>query len=177
MAGMSVMPETGRRSGRAPAERPPGAILVFELEGRRYGLAADAVQELVRMVALTPLAGGPRFVEGVLNLRGQVILVIDLRARLGLPPKTVEPSDHLIVARTGGRAVAVRVDRALELVNLAPGDIDVAGATEAGEESVPWVAKLPDTLVPVYDLRSLVEGTEAATLWRHVANVPHYEEG
>ena len=86
-------------------------VVVFEVGGRRYGLLASDVRELVRVAALLPLPRAPAVVEGILNLRGRVVPVYDIRSRFGLPPKAVELTDHLIVAQAGERLVAVRVDR------------------------------------------------------------------
>lgn len=97
-------------------DEDPIDLLVFELEGRRFGLPAEAVDELVHAVAQTPLPGeaGGDF-EGVVDVRGGIVPVMDIRRRLGMGAKAVAPSDHLIIARAGGRRVAVRVDRTLEL--------------------------------------------------------------
>src|SRR4051812_1235973 len=86
--------------------------LTFELAGQRYGLPSSDVQELIRVVTLTPLPGAPSIVEGAINLRGRVVPVFDIRTRFRLPAKAPEPSDHLIVAWAGERLAAIRVDQA-----------------------------------------------------------------
>src|SRR5947209_286603 len=102
----------------------PLEVLVFEIEGRRYGLAAVVVRELLRMVAVVPLPGAPAVVEGVVNLRGAIVPVLDLRQRFGLPARPATPADHLIVAEADGRPVALRVDRAVELLPLAAAEVE-----------------------------------------------------
>ena len=99
-------------------DRPVAKVLIFEIGGQRYGLPAADVRELVRAVAILPLPLESAFIEGVFDLRGTIVPVVDLRARLRLPFKAVEPSDHLIIieAGAGGRPLALRVDRALDLV-------------------------------------------------------------
>src|SRR5205085_11996004 len=91
-------------------------VLVFEVAGRRFGLPAAAVKEVVRAVALAPLPKAPAVVEGVINLRGTVVPVLDIRGRFRLPQKPLAPSDQLIIARTGPRLAALHVDWAHELV-------------------------------------------------------------
>jgi purine-binding chemotaxis protein CheW len=143
----------------APQQRE---ILVFALGPARYALALDAVRELVRAVALVPLPGAPPIVEGVVNLRGQVVPVLDIRGRFGLPPRPVEPTDHLIVASAGGRVVAIRVDRALHLLTL----------EQALDPSVPssgyvaGVARLADGLAVIHDLETFLSAPEGAHLDR-----------
>jgi purine-binding chemotaxis protein CheW len=127
-------------------------ILVFELDGRRYGLPASEVRELLRAVSIDPLPLSGPAIEGVVNLRGRVIPVLNLRARLGLPARAVVPSDHMIVAQSGGRLLALRVDRALDLVQL-----DDEAALAEGTEGA-RVARLADGLAPLLDLRTVLAG-------------------
>jgi purine-binding chemotaxis protein CheW len=127
-------------------------ILVFEVAGRRFGLAAAEVRELLRAVSIVPLPLSGSAIEGVVNLRGRVVPVLDLRARLGLPARAVVPSDQMIVAQSEGRLVALRVDRALDLVRLE------AGAAAAGETEWGRVARLADGLAPLLDLRNVLAG-------------------
>jgi purine-binding chemotaxis protein CheW len=93
-------------------------VLIFQLEGRRFGLPVKAVEELVRAVAQTPLDGVKSRFEGIINLRGSLVPVLDLRPSLGMTPRPVQTSDQLIIARSALRRVAVRVDFALELTQL-----------------------------------------------------------
>lgn len=94
-------------------------LLAFELSGQRYGLPLAAVLEVVRAVAITPLPGVPPVVEGAINVRGRVVPVLDLRARFGLPPHPLDPDQHLVLARTGRRLVAVRTDWVARLYTVA----------------------------------------------------------
>jgi purine-binding chemotaxis protein CheW len=139
-----------------------GAVLVVELGGRHYGLPATEVVEALRVVTCVPLARAPEWVEGVFSLRGTVVPVLDLRSRLGLPARAAEVSDHLVVVGTWGRLVALRVDRALELVepDAADADTDADGTGVAGI----GVVRLGDALIPVLDLRDLIAPTAPAAL-------------
>ncbi len=145
-------------------QRQPLQVLVFEVAGRRYGLPAEDVQELVRAVSIVPLPRAPAVVEGVINLRGRVVPVLDVRGRFRLPARPLEPGDHFIVARAGQRVVALRVDRAVDLVRLEPADVEEAGAVVPGVEYVGWVARLPHDLVLIHDLRTFLSQDEAAAL-------------
>lgn len=138
-------------------ERRVREVLIFEIGGRRYGLPASEVRELLRAVAISPLPTDSAPIEGVIDLRGVVVPVVDLRARLRLGPKTVEPSDHLIILETGKgrRPIALRVDRALELVVLEPGAFEPLREPEPDSEDAAEIARMPDGLVPMLDLRSI----------------------
>jgi purine-binding chemotaxis protein CheW len=136
-------------------------ILVFEIAGQRYGLPVTEVRELVRAVAIVPLPLARPPVEGVVDLRGQIVPVIDLRSRLGLPARPVSPSDHMIVAQSQGRLVALRIDRAIDLV---PIDADSIASTGTGTGTVReivegQVAQLADGLAPLLDLQTVLAGT------------------
>ncbi|MGH7435187.1 MAG: chemotaxis protein CheW, partial [Polyangiaceae bacterium] len=74
-------------------------ILLFEVGGRRYGLLAAEVRELVRAVTIHPLPRAPAIVEGLVNVRGRIVPVLDIRSRFRIPLRPLAPSDHLILAQ------------------------------------------------------------------------------
>ncbi len=148
----------------AATERGLTGVLVFEVGERRYGLPTTDVRELLRAVTVVPLPGAPAIVEGVINVRGNVIPVLDIRARFRLPPRAATHTDHLIVASIGDRRVALRVDRAIELVQCAASDVEDARGVVPGVEYVAGVAKLPDGLVLIHDLRTFLSAAEATAL-------------
>lgn len=93
-------------------------ILVFDLAGRHFGLRTSVVREVVRAATLNKPPADPRLVEGLLNLRGKIVPVVDLRTVLGLPPKKLGHQDHFVVAEQDDLFLALRVDRASELVHV-----------------------------------------------------------
>jgi purine-binding chemotaxis protein CheW len=138
-----------------------GDLLTFDLGSQRCALVLADVVEVVRVVAMAHLPDAPPLVEGIVNLRGEVVPVFDLRARFGLAPKAVELSDHLLIARAGPRTVAIRVDCARALVEVDPRDIDrpvTSGNALAG------VAKLADGLALIHDLATFLSASEAQAL-------------
>ena len=139
-------------------------VLVFELSGLRYALSTSDVSELTRVVTIVPLPKAPAIVEGIINVRGQVVPVLDIRARFRLPPRAVLHTDHLILAHTGERLVALRADRALDLAHVDDWDIEDARTAVPGAEYISSVAKLPDGLVLIHDLRTFLQESEAVAL-------------
>ena len=137
--------------------------LIFELEGRRFGLPASDVQELVRIVTITPPPPGAGPIEGVINLRGMVVPVFDLRARLGLAPKPVEISESLVIVRRGDRRLAFRVDRPLELATFAMGDVESARVDQVEDHRTPGIAKVAGGLAVLLDLETLLGPVEAGS--------------
>ncbi|MCA1828651.1 MAG: chemotaxis protein CheW [Myxococcales bacterium] len=143
-------------------------LLTFEMRGQRCALLASEVLEVQQAVATTALPRAPAIVEGVVNLRGTLVPVLDIRARLGFPPEPLDVSNHLVFARLprkSGRAqtVAIRVDRALDLVRVAGEQIEdprpIVGAVQAA-----GVAKLADGLVVIHDLRTFLSFEDAQQL-------------
>jgi purine-binding chemotaxis protein CheW len=139
-------------------------FVIVELDGQRYGLRADAVREVVRAVTITTLPNAPVVVEGIINVRGAVVAVLDLRRRFELPARPLDPSEYFVLARAGDRDVALRVDRATELVSLDPADIDQAEQVLSRSRYVAGVAKLRDGLVLIHDLETFLSAAEAATV-------------
>ncbi|AKF84082.1 CheW protein [Myxococcus fulvus] len=142
----------------------PREVLLFTLAGQRYGLPTEDVRELVRAVRLTPLPRAPDVVEGLLNLHGQLLPVLDLRRRFRHPARPLSAFDHLIVAQAGPRQVALRVDRAEGLRVVAPEEWDETPRELPGVGYVTGAAKLEDGLVLVHDLRGFLSEAESLAL-------------
>lgn len=128
------------------------SLLIFLLGSARFGLKTGDVQEIVRAVAIAPLPKAPAIVEGVINIRGRIVPVLDIRSRFGLAPKPLHPDQHFIIAQGGARLVALRVDRAAELLSVSADAIELPGQSTPGVEYVAGIARLPDGLVVIHDL-------------------------
>ena len=127
------------------------------------------MREATRAVAIAPLPKAPPIVEGVINVRGVLMPVLDIRRRFGIPTRPLAPEQHLIVAQAGDRVVALRVDRALELIFLDEGAIEAAPRVVPGAEYVAGIARLPDGLVIIHDLKAFLSLDEAAQMDHAVA--------
>ena len=146
------------------AASPAREVLVFEVGGQRYALPTADVCELVRAVAITPVPGAPAVIEGVVDVRGRVLPVLDVRARFRLPAKALDPSDHFIVASAGTRGVILRVDRATHLALLDEASAQPPQALGPGAAYVAGLAKLEDGMVLIHDLTTFLSDAEAASL-------------
>lgn len=139
-------------------------LLTFDLGGIRCALPATDVREVVRAVSILPLPNAPDVVEGVINVRGTLVPVLDLRRRLDLPPKPIAVSDHLVLVRAGARDVAVRVDQALAVVAAGDDRLETPDANLTTAPFISAVGKLVDGLVLVHDLRRFLDASEQASL-------------
>jgi purine-binding chemotaxis protein CheW len=155
---------------RSPTSAAPGAdlgtreVLVFEVGGQRYALPTADVLELVRAVAITPLPNAPAVIEGIVNVRGRIVPVLDLRARFRLPAKPLDPSDHFIVAAAGSRGVILRVDRATHLALVDDSSVQQPETLGVGAIYVAGVARLDDGMVLIHDLTTFLSAAESESL-------------
>lgn len=98
--------------------------LMFLLEKEEYGIEILRVQEIIGMLPITMLPRNPNWIRGVMNLRGQIIPVLDLRVRLAIPGRQFAEEKCIIVVRCSGGAMGLIVDRVSEVVNIPPEQVD-----------------------------------------------------
>ena len=118
---------TPNSASPAAANKNSGKFLTVVLENEAYGIAVLKVREIIRMQKITPIPQMPAFVKGVINLRGRVIPVIDLRVKFGLQAAFGERT-CIVVVQVNLATTAVQmgliVDNVEEVVNLAPAEIE-----------------------------------------------------
>lgn len=144
--------------------------MTFVLDAQTFAVWLSDVVSLVRAVAITPLAGAPTVVEGVVNVRGEIVPVFGIRARFGLPSVPVRPSDQLLLARASDRMVALRVDRALGIVDVAPEELKEIRAVTRSNGGVAGIAKLAHGLIVIADLETFLTAAEADDLGAALAD-------
>jgi purine-binding chemotaxis protein CheW len=146
-------------------------VLVFEVAGRRHGVLLRYVVEVLRAVAVTKLLKAPPAVEGIINLRGTVIPVLDIRKRFGLPQKSVKPSDRMIVVQANRRHAVLLVDRIVETMGARTGVFDNGKVAAFKAGHIKGTVQLPEGLVLVYDLDSFLSATDAEIFAAALAEV------
>jgi purine-binding chemotaxis protein CheW len=139
-------------------------FLLFTIDSARYAIAAETVVEMVRAVTVATLPGAPAAVAGIINVRGSVVPVFDMRLRLGAPQRRVAPADHFVLVRATGRTVALHVDTILDLEDIDTNAITNATATLPSTKYIGGVAPMPDGLVLIHDVDTFLSGAEAETL-------------
>lgn len=136
--------------------------LAFRLGDQTYGLEISTVREIVRTPEITPVPQSPEHVSGVMNLRGRIVPVIDLRKKLSCPV-TASPKSRVLVMTREGRLTGFLVDQASEVLKIAPADIEPSPKLFGDEVEgyVTGIAKHRGKLVVLLDagklLRSNVE--------------------
>ncbi len=141
-------------------------LVVFTLDHQRYALDLERVRRVIRVVAITPLPGAPAIVLGIIDLGGDVIPVIDVRRRFEHPQRDLRLSDHLIVASTGKRTVALLVDEANAVIDAPEESLAPSAGILPGIEMVDGAVKLEDGLILIHDLERLLSLEEETTIDR-----------
>lgn len=105
----------------------------------------------MRAVAITPLAGLPRAIEGVIDVRGEIAPVLDLRARFGRPAPPLSASEYMILVEAAGRLVVLRADGVDWVEDVPEGAVTEPGPLAAANETLAGIARLPDGVVLIED--------------------------
>jgi purine-binding chemotaxis protein CheW len=142
----------------------PESFLTFTLEPHSFAVRALSAREVVRAVAITPARGAPEVVEGTIDYRGRIVPVLDIRSRFGLEPRSLHPDQHFIVLDTGSRLLALRVDRAHDLVDVPVEGIASPGGSEPGESVDRGFSWMPDGLVVIHDIERLLSADERSRM-------------
>jgi purine-binding chemotaxis protein CheW len=131
-------------------------LVVFRLDEQRYALPLPVVDRIVRAVELTPLPRGPVIVLGIVDMAGQVLPVIDVRQKFGLPESPLTPAHHLLIAQTDRRSVALVIDEAQGLIEVPEADIVNTVEIVPNVEQIGGAVRLSDGLVLIQDLEKLL---------------------
>ena len=144
------------RPALAPARNGSGRrILLFRVGERLYGCEIDAVREIIPLRVATRLPGAPGHVRGLINLRGTLLTVVDLAARLGLGETGADGS--IVLVEGGGKTVGVSVDEVRDVQYMATDRIEHASAEHSRGGIVRGIGHLDDsTIVILLDMQSIV---------------------
>lgn len=133
-------------------------LVSFVIGNEEYAVDILCVQEINRMLQVTQVPNSPDFIEGVINLRGRIIPVINLRTKMGIPKKEYDHNTRIIVVEVGGRTVGFIVDAVNEVIRI-PRDItETPPEIVSGHQSefISAVGKLEDRLLILIDLNKLL---------------------
>jgi purine-binding chemotaxis protein CheW len=141
-------------------------VVSFRLGTEEYGVDISQVQEIIRMVEITHVPRAPKFMEGVINLRGQLIPIIDLRTRFSMHRIDATKSSRIIVTDIGNKRVGIVVDSVSEVLNIPIENVEDAPEMIAGvgTEYIQGVGKMGDRLIIMLDLTMVISGEEKAQL-------------
>lgn len=138
----------------------------FRLAGEMYALDIRRIKEVIRPQKITPVPKSPAFIEGVINLRGMVVPVIDLRKRFGLPDSGDDRRARIIICVVKRKSVGLLVDEATEVCRFNRQDVRPASPFLGGVEAefILGVCRKGDSLIMLLDLDRLLSAGETAVL-------------
>jgi purine-binding chemotaxis protein CheW len=145
-------------------------MVVFQLNSREtateYGVPITQVQEINRVTSPTKLPQAPDFVEGVINLRGKVIPLIDLKKRFGMEKSEYTEETRIVVVDIAGQTVGVVVDQVTEVLRLPESGIEPPPTmiTGVAADYLTGVGKLDNRLLVLLDLGRILTGSETEAL-------------
>lgn len=141
-------------------------LVTFSIGEEEFGVDILKVQEIIRTMEITKVPRAQDFVEGVINLRGKVIPIIDLRRRFGLVSKNHDKHTRIIVIEINNMIVGFVVDSVSEVLRIPAGTVEPPPPVVAGVESeyISGVGKLQDRLLILLDLDKLLSSDDLETL-------------
>ena len=141
-------------------------LVSFNIGTEEFGVDILKVQEINRMVEITKVPQAPTYVEGVINLRGKVIPIVDLRMRFNLELKEHDKNTRIVVVDIGGNIMGMIVDSVSEVLRLPASTIEPPPeiVTGVNSEYIKGVAKLEDRLLIFLDLSRVIDVSEIAAM-------------
>ncbi len=141
-------------------------LVSFVIGAEEFGVDILKVREINRISEVTRVPNAPEFISGVINLRGKVIPIVDLRTRFGFTKKEADKHTRIVVVEMAGRVVGFIVDAVREVLRISDGIVEpppqmVAGI---GSEYITAVAKLDDRLLILLDLEQILLNKELHSL-------------
>ena len=136
----------------------PVLYVIFKLAGAEYALPASSVLQMESYAGATVVPGTKPWVAGIIQLRGKVLPVIDLRRRFGLPPAELTMESRVVVGEANGRTVALVTDSAREVARIAPSQL-AAPPRLAGDDAESYltaIAQLGTRAVMVLDFAKVI---------------------
>ena len=143
--------------------------VTFKLQEETYGINVMQVQEVLRYTEIAPVPGSPDYVLGIINLRGNVVTVIDTRTRFGLEPDEITDNSRIVIIEAEKQVIGILVDSVAEVVYLRGSEIDTAPnvGTDESAKFIQGVSNRDGELLILVDLNKLLSDEE----WDEITNI------
>jgi purine-binding chemotaxis protein CheW len=140
--------------------------VTFRLGDEKYGINVMQVQEVLRVTEIAPVPGAPSYVLGIINLRGNVVTVIDTRDRFGLMPKEPDDISRIVIIETENHIIGILVDSVAEVVEMRASGIEAAPNVGNDESSkyIQGVTSRENELLILVDLNKFLSDEEKEEL-------------
>ena len=136
--------------------------VTFRLGDEKYGINVMQVQEVLRITEIAPVPGAPAYVLGIINLRGNVVTVIDTRNRFGLMSKETDDSSRVVIIETENHIIGILVDSVAEVVELRASEMENAPnvGNEESSKYIQGVTSTENELLILVDLNKFLSDEE-----------------
>ena len=154
-------------------------LVVFSIKNEEFGVDITQVKEIVKLTDITFVPKAPQFIEGVINLRGHIVAIVDLAKRLGFPSSPRDDDTRIIVVEIGSSLVGMIVDSVSEVLKLPAGSIEEVPSlieTEVPEHYIRGVGKLTDKLLILLDLDKVLSPEETMHIEQHIKSISPEQE-
>lgn len=134
-------------------------LVVFRLNSEEYAILIEKVREIINYLPVTRLPGAPAFFEGVINVRGKIVPVVDFAAKMSLPA-TGEANKQIVIVQTQDKEVGLTVDAVTEVIQTVPENFASVDAIETGGHSMRKVYKFHDRIIIMLDIEQILTAAE-----------------
>lgn len=131
-------------------------LIVFHVDNFKFAVYLPVVERVISAVEITPLPEAPDILAGIINVRGQVIPVINVRRRLGMAERDLELNDQFLIVRSSTRILALIADRVESVLETAAENIEKANTVFPGIGLVEGVMRLEDGMILIFDLEKFL---------------------
>jgi len=155
------------RSKEASLQADEAQFAVFRVGGEEYAIDIMRIMEIIRPQKVTRIPKAPEFVEGIINLRGKVVPVLDLRKRFGIDPEDADRKKiRIVIVKMAGRVLGVVVDEVTEVIYLKSDQVESTpeAVKGAGADYLKGVGKVGDRLIVLLDMDKVLSGDEMMKL-------------
>ncbi len=154
------------QAGERFKSNEPVQWVTFRLDNETYGINVMQVQEVLRVSEIAPVPGAPDYVIGIINLRGNVVTVVDTRRRFGLPPKEPDSASRIVIVEAAGQVIGILVDSVAEVVELRSTEIETAPnvGNEDSARYIQGVTSRDGKLLILVDLNKFLSEEEIAEM-------------
>ncbi|MEA2075347.1 MAG: chemotaxis protein CheW [Euryarchaeota archaeon] len=138
-------------------------FVIFRLGDEEFGVDVMNIKEIAKITTITRVPHSPDFIEGLINLRGSLVTVINLRKRFISEPKKIDVDSRIIIAELEDKPVGILVDAAREVLRIPVSDIEATPemvTTEISKEYLKGVGKIGDRLIILLDLKRVLTKKE-----------------
>ncbi len=144
----------------SPSDQPQVTVVLVECAGQQLGLPSPRVEQVRSAAQVTRLPGAPMLIEGVVNLHGELVPVVDGRRRLGISHRDIRPSDLFVIVRSRGKRLVVHVDAAVGVVEVPAAELDEAASLHREAFRCKGISRLRGGLFVVHDMDALLSPHE-----------------